>query len=322
MPEHDQSSGLLRPAFRQFLPAALMLMASVLPAAAQQKSKITLAYSASAAFTNAFVAADQGIFSKHGLDVEMKLIPNSSTLPAALASNSLQIGGTTAPVTLQAVEAGIDLVVLGGGGITAKDQDEAAVLAHEGTNIREPKDFIGKRVGTPGLNAYLHVLFRQWLADRGVDWRKVTFVEVPFAQLADVLRAGQVDAILIGEPFKSRALDTKAGYLVAPYVNEFPAGITSIWYVATRKWADTEKDAAKAFQAALTEATSLAMSNSGVERKAIATYVKLPPEALAKLPIPSLQANVPPEKVSFWIKMGLDQGLLRKKLDPNRVPWP
>ena len=293
-----------------------MLAFSAAPSTAQQKSKITLAYSASAAFTNAFVAADQGIFAKHGLDVEMKLIPNSSTLPAALASSSLQIGGTTAPVTLQAIEAGIDLVILGGGGVTAKGQDEAAVLAHEGTNIREPKDFVGKRVGTPGLNAYLHILFRQWLTDRGVDWHKVTFVEVPFAQLADVLRAGQVDAILIGEPFKSRALDTKAGYLVAPYVSEFPPGVTSVWYVGTRKWADAEKDTAKAFQAALAEATNLATSNGDIERKAIATYVKLPPEALAKLPIPAQQDKVSPDQVSFWIKMGLDQGLLRKKLDP------
>src|SRR5947209_4557733 len=77
------------------------------PAAAQ---KITLGFSASTAFSNAFVAANEGIFQKHGLDVEMKLVPNSSTTPAALVADSLQVATPTAPITLQAIEQGLDLV--------------------------------------------------------------------------------------------------------------------------------------------------------------------------------------------------------------------
>ena len=42
-------------------------------------TKIKLGYSAAAAFSNAFVAADEGIFAKHDLDVELILVPNSST---------------------------------------------------------------------------------------------------------------------------------------------------------------------------------------------------------------------------------------------------
>ena len=47
---------------------------------------IVLGFSASTAFSTSFVAANEGIFRKHGLDVEMKLVPNSSTTPAALVA--------------------------------------------------------------------------------------------------------------------------------------------------------------------------------------------------------------------------------------------
>jgi len=43
-------------------------------------------------------------------------VPNSSTTPAALIADSLQVATPTAPVTLQAIEQGLDLMVLAGGG--------------------------------------------------------------------------------------------------------------------------------------------------------------------------------------------------------------
>jgi len=93
--------------------AALFLVTPLSGALAQ---KITFGFSASTTFGNAFVAANEGLFKKHGLDVEMKLVPNSSTTPAALIADSLQVATPTAPVTLQAIEQGLDLMVLAGGG--------------------------------------------------------------------------------------------------------------------------------------------------------------------------------------------------------------
>ena len=64
---------------------ALALACLVTPAAAQ---KIALGFSASTAFSTSFVAANEGIFQKHGLDVEMKLVPNSATTPAACSAST------------------------------------------------------------------------------------------------------------------------------------------------------------------------------------------------------------------------------------------
>ena len=62
----------------------------------------------------AMVAVDGGIFKKHGLDAEMVLIGINSNIPAAILSNSIQIGGPTSTVFLQAADGGLDLVAVAG----------------------------------------------------------------------------------------------------------------------------------------------------------------------------------------------------------------
>ena len=51
-----------------------------------------------------------------------------------------------------------------------------AAVARTGVAIKEPKDFVGKKVGAPGIGAFLHVLFRKWLIEKGVDPKSVNFV--------------------------------------------------------------------------------------------------------------------------------------------------
>ena len=63
---------------------------------------------------SAMVAVDQGMFAKHGLDAKMMLIGINSNIPAAIVSNSIQIGGPTESVFLQAVDGGLDLVAVEG----------------------------------------------------------------------------------------------------------------------------------------------------------------------------------------------------------------
>ena len=126
-----------------------------LPLRAQTTTKIVLGYTAVTDFASAFVAAEQGFFKKRNLDVELKFIPLNSTIPAALQSDSLQIGGPTPSVFLQAVDGGLDLVVVAGAGVTSQSITGFGVVARSGSNIKTPQDFVGKKVGVPGLGAFL-----------------------------------------------------------------------------------------------------------------------------------------------------------------------
>ena len=122
---------LIRRTLIHALAATALFAGACAPAMAQ---KIVYGFSASTAFANAFVAANEGIFKKHGLDVEMKLVPNSATTPAALMAGSLQIATPTAPNTMQAVDQGLDLVVLAGGGYYTKGMEDVAIIVRPDRN--------------------------------------------------------------------------------------------------------------------------------------------------------------------------------------------
>jgi ABC-type nitrate/sulfonate/bicarbonate transport system substrate-binding protein len=60
-----------------------------------------------------WIAKDENIFNKYGLDAELVYIPGATTAVPALLSNNLQILAGSAATTLQAVSQGAKLVVFG-----------------------------------------------------------------------------------------------------------------------------------------------------------------------------------------------------------------
>jgi len=311
----------IRTSVRVWLAAAMGIAALAGASAAQAQTKITVAYTASADFATGFIAAEQGMFKKRGLDVEFKLVPLNPQIPAALQSDSMQIGGTTTPVQIQAVDGGLDLVAVAASGITRRNDTLFGVLARAEAPITTPQGFIGKRVGTPGLGAFLHVMFRQWLIDKGVDPKQVTFIEVGFPQHLDVLKAGTIDAIITGEPFTTRILQAGVGVLATHFTDNLTVDLPIITYASTRAWADKNPKAAKDFREAIAEATAIANDPKNVDivRAAVGKFIGLPPPVLQSLVFGKWQAEPTLEGLSAWVKMMKGQGMIQSDIDVSKL---
>ena len=290
--------------------------ALTLPARAQS-TKIAFGYTAVTDFTSVFVAAEEGYFSKRNLDVELKFIPLNSTIPAAIQSDALQIGGPTPSVFLQAIDGGLDHVVVAGGGVTSKTITGFGLVARAGSGIRSPQDCLGKKVGVPGLGAFLHVTFRAWLKQNGVDYKKVTFIEASFPQHGDLLRGGSLDAVVTADPFMTRITDSGAGYVASYYSTFLAEGNPTIIHTAKRDWVAKNPAAAKAFREAVVEGAafiSQAKNNDKV-RAAIAKYTKLPIEVVNKIQISPPGPLVNDKQLNYWVALMKDQEML--KTTPN-----
>jgi NitT/TauT family transport system substrate-binding protein len=260
-----------------------------------------------------FVAAEEGFFKKHGLEVELKFIPLSSAIPAAIQSDSLQIGGPTPTVFLQSVDGGLDHVVLAGGGVLSKTYTDVSVMARAGSNIRSAQDFVGKKVGVPGLGALLHVTFRQWLKTNGVDYRQVSFIEAPFPQHADLIKGGSIDAVVTAGPFMARILDSGTGYVASYYTTFLPEGMPTVVHVAKRDWAKANPAAAKGFVQAVQEGAAFLLQpkNDAKVRAALGKYLRLPPPAVAKMQISPPGPVVNDRQLNGWIQMMNGQDMLK-----------
>src|SRR5205823_7617866 len=93
---------------------ATIAISLALTGTAFAQAKLQVGCTATSDCASAMVAVDEGIFKKHGLEVEMTPIGINSNIPAAILSNSIQIGGPTSTVFLQAVDCGLDLVAITG----------------------------------------------------------------------------------------------------------------------------------------------------------------------------------------------------------------
>ncbi|CAN7156603.1 ABC transporter substrate-binding protein [Variovorax paradoxus] len=295
--------------------------AAALPSRAQSNPKIVFGYTAVSDFASVFVAAEEGYFKKRNLDVELKFIPLNSTIPAALQSDSLQIGGPTPSVFLQAVDGGLDLVLVAGGGLTSKTITGFGLVARAGSGIKGPQDCVGKKIGVPGLGAFLHVTFRAWLKESGVDYRKVNFVEASFPQHADLLRGGSVDAVVSADPFMSRITESGAGYVASYYSTFLPENNQTIVHAAKREWVLKNPGAARAFRESLVEAAAFMQQpkNDARVRAAIGKYIKLPPEVLAKIQISPPGATVSEKQLGYWVGLMKDQDMLKTSIDVGKL---
>jgi ABC-type nitrate/sulfonate/bicarbonate transport system substrate-binding protein len=133
----------------------------------------------------------QGIFEQVGLDVNLLHVSDGSKLIGSLLSGTMDMCALSGfGQVLPAIEKGAKLKVLAGG----------AVLPLQGILTKNPavrtvKDLEGRTIGSGSVGALLHQLTVALLRKKGVDVKKVTFVNI--GSSADVFRAivaGTIDA--------------------------------------------------------------------------------------------------------------------------------
>jgi NitT/TauT family transport system substrate-binding protein len=300
--------------------AAAAVAALLTTSAAQAQTKIQIGCTATSDCASAMVAVDEGIFKKHGLDAEMVLIGINSNIPAAILSNSIQIGGPTSTVFLQAADGGLDLVAVSGASImNPASNANITAFVRNGITINAPKDFVGKKVGAPGLGAFLHVLFVKWLVEKGVDPKSVNFVEVTFPTMSDIIKSGGVDAVLTAEPFVTRMTNAGIGTVGARYAVDLARTEPIIFYAAARDWAEKNPDTIKKFRAAIAEAAPIVNNDREKASASISKFTKQPIELVKATPPNKSEPDLKAEQLGWWIEIMSSQKMLQTKLDLNKL---
>jgi NitT/TauT family transport system substrate-binding protein len=295
--------------------AAAGVVAILVTGPVQAQTKIQIGCTATSDCASAMVAVDEGLFKKHGLDAEMVLIGINSNIPAAILSNSIQIGGPTSTVFLQAADGGLDLVAVSGASImNPASNGNIAAFVRNGVSIKEPKDFVGKKVGAPGLGAFLHVLFVKWLVEKGVDPKSVNFVEVTFPTMSDI-----IDVVLTAEPFVTRMSNAGLGSVGARYGAELARTEPIIFYAAARDWAEKNPDAVKKFRDAIADGAAIVNSDRDKASASISKFTKQPIDLVKATPPNRSEPALKAEQLSWWIDVMSSQKMLQTKLDLNKL---
>lgn len=240
------------------LVAVLILFSSALAATPAQRLRVGYT-SAGGNRAPLWVAKDENIFTKHGLDVELVYIPGAATAVPALLSNDPQILAGSAATTLQAASQGARLVIFGTFGptpyilYTRPEIKTAAQLkgATIGINRTGSSDFYALRRALPKLGL---------APDR--DVKIVTSGDA-------MVRWSALDKGLLQATLTSESTMLRRPIQAHPLVELIKLGIEDHGsaLVATREFMAAQPQVIERFVRAFVEAIALGRTNARISKR-------------------------------------------------------
>ena len=287
------------------------------PATAAQLTPVRAAYIPVVSWLPAWVAKEKGFFEKNGLDVTLSVTQNLSVLPGTLG-RQFDFAPSTPPDLIKAVLAGIDVVAVAGQGIETKDNPSTHLIVRKDSAITSMQDLKGKVIATPTLGAIIHVSVLHGLKKNGIDPNSIRAVEVPFPNMPDQLKAGNVDAVESLEPFAGQLLAAGNRSLGDPLLSVGDEVLYTFW-ISDRTWAVNNPAVIEAWVASLGQAKEFMDLNPREARAILAKYTRLPEAVVEKIPFVTYRFRLDPQDFRVWVNVLKDLGQITQSIDENRL---
>jgi NitT/TauT family transport system substrate-binding protein len=207
-------------------------------------------------FAEPFYAKDAGAFAKAGFDLDTISLNNAGAVAAAIGGGTLELGTGDLVSGINAINAGVPIVLVAGGGLYNERTDAASTILAVAADspIRTPKDLIGKSIGVPTIVGLATACLRNWLPAHGVDVSSVHLIEIPQSTTLPALQRGTMDAGLLSEPFvtfgKGLVRSVGSPFDAAADLAANKQFCVSVWY-ASKTWFEADAARARAVVAAI-----------------------------------------------------------------------
>ena len=170
--------------------AAMALATIALPAAAQEKVRLLLDWFVNPDHAALVIAKQRGLFTKHGLDVELIAPADPNAPPKLVAAGQAEYAVSYQPTLQMLVAEGLPLVRVG----VLVAQPLNSLVALEDGPVKTIADFKGRKIGY-SISGFEEALLGAILEKAGLTLKDVTLVNVNFA-LTTALMSRQVDGVI------------------------------------------------------------------------------------------------------------------------------
>ncbi|WP_125098617.1 ABC transporter substrate-binding protein [Leucobacter chromiireducens] len=265
-----------------------------------------------------WVGIDEGIFEKHGLDVEIQPAQGGAQAIPALLSGDIQfaIGQPFGPFRAGLQDLGITVFSNFSSSQPSGD-DVNGVVALADSGIERPADLAGKKVAVNSLGAAGDLTIKAAVDADGGDSSTIEFVEVAFPDAAAQLDAGNIDAAWVPDPFQKQ-IAAEGTLVMHPYQQVLP-GLTVLTNFTTTELIESDPELVKSYAAAMAEALEFTNENEDVTRAAIETHLDIPKEVAAGLTLPNYDAELDLEQIGELADLAVKYGVLDKRPDIDAI---
>lgn len=221
-----------------------------------------------------YIAQEQGLFRKAGLNVTVKTITSAATALPDLLHGSVDVVDAqyTTFITAQAKGIGQFRVLAPGWNL---GPDVEAIVTRQHSPISTVPQLRGKTIAVNAIDGIDQFITEQVLQISGMKSSAVHFVAIPFQVMATALAAHRVDAAYLSEPYLTEAEQKYGVQTIADVNNGATAGLPVSGYVALKSWALKNRAAAKAFGKAIAEGNVQAMTSRAAFERAMEKQLRL-----------------------------------------------
>ena len=248
-----------------YLLAALTLAASI--TWAQPKLRINWV-AVSGTMSGIWVAYEEGLFKKSGLDVELVHVASSSRAIQTMLAGEIAFSTFDVTNLVQANLKGAELVLLAG--ITNRLM--FSVMSRP--DIKKLADLKGKTVGITRIGSATQTVALFALGEAGLkpgDYTLLPLTEVP--SILAALTAGQIDAGILSPPTNSRA--RKSGFNELKNLAVDGPDYPSIAFGSSRAYVKANEDVTRRVVRAYLEGVHLFKTNKALGIKTLQKYTKV-----------------------------------------------
>ncbi|HLI26482.1 MAG TPA: ABC transporter substrate-binding protein [Chloroflexota bacterium] len=245
------------------------------PGAAPAPQRLRVAYSALWALNAVpWAALEEGIFARHGLDVEMRFIASAQTVPAALSGDvDLSFGGGYAAVTSRL--GGSDALIV----FNLANWSPYELMVTP--DINSAADLRGKALGVSRFGSASDTATRDALRRLGlVPERDVTLLQLQsLTERIAAMHTGQIAGGVALAP--DNVLLRRQGFKTLIDLGATGEPELTNTAFSTQRWLDAHEATAQAFVDALVEGIHFVKTNREATLRVLAKYLELDdPEAL------------------------------------------
>ncbi len=250
-----------------FLGALLLALACAVPVQAQRAVRINWT-AVTGAQSGMFMAKQEGLFKKHGLDVELIHIPSSSRGIQAILAGEIDFSFMDGSNAAQANLRGANVVLVAG----ATNRQVFSLMGK--SEFKRIADLKGKKIGITRVGSSTHTSALYALGSAGLkatDYQLLPLLEVP--NIYTALAAGQIDAGVMSPPTNARA--KKSGFIELMNIAKEGPEFVSVAVGTSRSYLKANEETVRRVVRAYAEGVQVFKSNKPAALKMIENQLRV-----------------------------------------------
>lgn len=258
-----------------------------------------------------YLGVEQGFFEEEGINLTLELAQGGAAIVPGVVSGQFQFGFSNTISLLLAQDNDLGLKVTNNGAQSTDDpmEDFGAVMVPGDSDIQDLTDLAGKRIGVNTLNNIQTTTINEIVRQAGGDPSSITYVELPFPEIAQAVASGDVDAGQLVEPFRTISLnngDRNLGSNLAGVADNLEVAM----YFTSQQYADENPDIVERFTNAMNQSLEYADENPDAAREILGTYTNIEPAVAEAAVLPRWPGEINRDSVEQLAELAASDGLI------------